>query len=106
LDSPARPAFAMREPASSGLIVMPHALTRRRRDAQLEIFVPELGTKSPPTGFAHLQNSIRVYDLRAAGSVSLSTIPLRAPLRDMVRQEKMTGLQLAPLLVNQIPSAI
>jgi hypothetical protein len=52
----------MRESASSGLIVMPHALTRRPRDAQLEIFVPELGTKSAPMGLAHLQNSIRVYD--------------------------------------------
>jgi hypothetical protein len=103
---PAPPAFAMRESASSGLMVMPHALTRRRRDTQLEICVPELGTKSAPTGFAHLQNSIRVYDLRAAGSVLTIDNSPEAPLRDMVRQEKMTGLQLAPLLVNQIPSAI
>jgi hypothetical protein len=78
-------------------------LTRRCRDAQLEIFVPDLGTKSALTGFGYLQNSIRVYDLRAAGSVLTIDNSPEPPLRDMVRQEKMTGLQLAPLLVIPAP---
>jgi hypothetical protein len=51
-------------------------------------------------GFTAPANSIRVNDLRAAEPrLTIDNSP-EAPLRDMLRRQKLAGLQLARLLVN------
>ena len=76
------------------------ALDRPCPDAPVGILFRDLGTKSAPMGFVELQTQLGLMICARQSSAHIIDNYPEAPLRDVLRQQNMTGLAIGAMLVN------